>query len=73
MSKELCTTREGTIRKQKPVTTDLVKKTNHNAKTNEIEGKIPSANGFGTNSALTGVENKIPNVSSLVKKKKNRL
>ena len=70
MSKELCTTREGTIRKQKPVTTDLVKKTNHNAKTNEIEGKIPSVNGLGTNSALTGVENKIPNVSSLVKKKK---
>ena len=30
----------------------------------EIEGKIPSITGLATNSALTTVENKIPNVSS---------
>ena len=30
----------------------------------EIEGKIPSITGLATNSALTAVENKIPNVSS---------
>ena len=36
---------------------------------------MPSITGLATNSALTAVENKIPNVSSLVKKKteKNRL
>ena len=38
--------------------------------------KIPSVSGLAANSALTAVENKIPGVSSLVKKnkkKKNRL
>ena len=34
----------------------------------EIEGKIPSITSLATNSALTAVENKIPDVSSLVKK-----
>ena len=33
-----------------------------------MESKIPSITGLATNSALTAVENKIPNVSSLVKK-----
>ena len=54
-------------------TSDLVKKTNYNAKITEIEGKIPSISGLATNAALTTVEYKIPNISSLVKKKKNRL
>ena len=31
----------------------------------KIEGKIPSIKGFATNSTLTAVENKIPDVSSL--------
>ena len=45
-----------------------------NAKSYEIEGKISSITGLATNSALTAVENKIPNVSSQKKKqKKNRL
>ena len=44
------------------------KKTNFNAKVTEIEGKIPSSTGLATNSALTAVENKIPNVSNLVTK-----
>ena len=47
---------------------DLVKKSNFNAKVTEIEGKIPSISGLATNTALTAVENKIPDVSSLVKK-----
>ena len=34
----------------------------------EIEGKIPSISGLATTSALTAVENKIPNVTSLAKK-----
>ena len=33
-----------------------------------MEGKIPSISGLATHSALTAVENKIPDVSSLVKK-----
>ena len=45
-----------------------LKKIDFNAKVTEIEGKIPSISGLATNSALTAVENKIPDVRSLVKK-----
>ena len=45
-----------------------LKKPDFNAKVTEIEGKIPSITGLATNSALTAIENKIPDVSSLVKK-----
>ena len=34
-----------------------------------IEGKIPSITGLATTPALTAGENKIPNVSGLVKKR----
>ena len=34
----------------------------------ETKGNIPSITGLATNSALTEVENKIPDASSLVKK-----
>ena len=34
----------------------------------EVEGKIPNTTGLATNSALTTVENKIPDVSNLVTK-----
>ena len=44
------------------------KKTDYNAKITEIQGKIPGIIGLATNTALTTVENKIPNISSLVKK-----
>ena len=55
--------------KEVPDTNDLAKKkTDLNAKIIEIEGKIPSITGLATNSALTAVENKIPDVSSAVKK-----
>ena len=42
--------------------------TDYNAKITGIEGKIPIIGGLATTSGLTTVENKIPNVSNLVKK-----
>ena len=59
-----------------PDTGRLVKKKNRYQC--KIKRKIPSISGLATNAALPGVENKIPDVSSLVKKnkknkKKNRL
>ena len=54
-----------------PDTIGLVKKVDYNAKITEIEGKIPSINGLATNAALTIVEKKQPNISSLVKKNPN--
>ena len=49
-------------------TSDLVKKTNYNAKITEIEGKIPSISGLATNAQLTAVENKITNIPELTQK-----
>ena len=49
-----------------PDTTSFVKKTDYNTRITEIEGKIRDISGLAT--ALTIVENKIPNISSLVKK-----
>ena len=46
----------------------LKKKTDLNAKFTEIESKIPSVSGLATNSALTAVKNKIPDVNNLVNK-----
>ena len=46
----------------------MVKKQNFNTKVTEIEVKIPSITGLATNSELAAVENKIPDVSSLLKK-----
>ena len=46
----------------------MVKKTDFNTKVTEIEGKISNISGLATKSALRIVENKIPDVSSLVKK-----
>ena len=45
-----------------------LKKTDFNSKITEVDGKIPSITGLATNSALTVFENKIPDVSILVKK-----
>ena len=45
-----------------------LKETDFSTKVTEIEGKIPSITGLATNSALTTVENKMLDVSSLVKK-----
>ena len=49
-------------------TSALAKKTDYNAEISEKEVKIPGIGGLATNAALTTVENKIPNISSLVKK-----
>ena len=46
---------------------NLLKK-NYDNNTGEAECKIPSITGFATTAALTAVENKIPEVSVLVKK-----
>ena len=46
----------------------LVNKTDFDAKIRDTEGKIPSITGLATTAALTAVEDKIPNVSDLVKK-----
>ena len=42
----------------------LVKKVDFNKKVTEIECKIPSITGLATNSELTAVKNRIPDVSS---------
>ena len=46
----------------------LLKKTDCNAKITETDGKIPSISGLAAIAALTAVENKIPNISSFVRK-----
>ena len=50
-------------------TSGLAKKADYNAKITEIKGKRPYNYGLATNAALTTVENKMPNISSLVKRK----
>ena len=49
-------------------TSGIVTKTDYNAKITELENIMPSNSGLATNSALTAVGNKIPDVSSLVRK-----
>ena len=54
---------------------DLLKK-DYNTKITETESKILSISGLATNAALTAVENKIADVSNLLKKppkNKNKL
>ena len=48
------------VDKKIPDVSSLVKKTNFDTKVTEIEGKIPSITGLATSSALTAVENKMP-------------
>ena len=55
--------------KKIPDTSELVKKTDYNSKIAEEESKIPSISGLATNSALTVVENKIPEISNFVRKR----
>ena len=44
----------------------MLKKADYNAKTTGTEGKVPTICGLAMTSALTTVENKIPNVRGLV-------
>ena len=57
--------------KKVPDTNSLVNKTDYSFKITKMEGKMPSSSDLTSisGSALTAVENKIPNISSLVKKK----
>ena len=54
--------------KKNPDTSELVKKADNDAEITELEGKILSIGDLAANAALTAVENRIPNVSNLVKK-----
>ena len=51
-----------------PDTTNLATKATLNAKIDEVKDEIPSINNLATTTALSVVENKISNVSNLVKK-----
>ena len=55
--------------KKIPNISEVIRKVDNNTKINEIENKLPSTAGLATNAALTAVENKIPDVSILSKKK----
>ena len=46
----------------------MKKKTDCNTKITEIDGKMSNSTGLPTTASLTAVENKIPDVSNLVKK-----
>ena len=48
-------------------TSRLIKKTDYDAKIDEMKGEIPSIAGLAITSALNAVDNKIPDVSNLVK------
>ena len=54
-------------------TTRLANKADYDAKISQIESKVPSITGLVTTSPLTAVENKIPDVSKLVKKQQNMI
>ena len=54
--------------KKIPDTSEPVKKLDYNANINKIESKIPNSD-LATNVPLATVDNKMPNISSLVKKK----
>ena len=60
------------MQNKNPDTSRFVKKTYYNskitAKITKLESKIPIISILITNSALAAVENKIPDVSNLVKK-----
>ena len=47
---------------------NLTTKTILNTNINEVKTEMPSIRGLAATSALTAVENKIPNVSNLLKK-----
>ena len=49
-------------------TSGFVLKTKYDTDESELENKIPDDTNLATNTALTAVQNKIPNLSSLAKK-----
>ena len=54
-----------------PITNQVVKKTDFNAKITDLENKICDISNLATKTASTAVENKIPNVSGLATKTGN--
>ena len=68
VKKDACNAKIKYIEDKIPGITNLATNASINAKINEIKGEIPSITNLTTTVALTTVENKIPNVSDLVKK-----
>ena len=58
------------VKNKIPSITNLATNASLNAKTNEVKGEIPSITNLATTAAFTTVENKILNVSELVKKRR---
>ena len=56
------------IKDKIPDITNIATKATINAKINEVKREILSITNLATTTALTSVENKIPNVNNLVKK-----
>ena len=52
-------------------TSRLVKKTDYNTEITEIDEKLPEFRSLVAKTALTTVENKIPDISSLIKKNRS--
>ena len=50
------------------VKSDVIKKTDYNAKITEIENRIPNISNFATKTALTNLSNTVPDISTLFKK-----
>ena len=56
------------VKNEMPSITNLTPNASINAKINEVKGKISGITNSAATAALTAVENKIPNVTELVKK-----
>ena len=50
-----------------PSITNLATNTNISSKINEVKSEISSITNLATNTSLAAIENKIPNISNLVK------
>ena len=68
VKKDLYNAKIKTIEDNIPDITYIATNASLNAKTNEVEGEIPSSTNLATTASLTTIENKIPNISDLVKK-----
>ena len=56
------------VKNEISIITNLATTTVLNVKTNEVKNKIPNITNLANTTAFTAVENKKPNVSTLVKK-----
>ena len=68
VKRDVCHAKITNIEDKIPDITNLATKTTFNAKINEVKGETPNITNLATTTAYTAVENKIPNVSNLVKK-----